>query len=164
MEMTLRHNNLIWPFVNGFFADMAAKCGRSDILKSELLNLTKLALESEGFYEIYNATTGVPDGGWQIGIHWDSVADQTWSATGFIRMIVYALFGVNIEKNEIRFTPCMPADMDKISLKGLCVRGVEMDLVLQAKDEEGARILVNGQPNDKISYEEPGKYTIEMWA
>ena len=162
--MTLRHNNLIWPFVNGFFADMAAKCGRSDILKSELLNLTKLALESEGFYEIYNATTGVPDGGWQIGIHWDSVADQTWSATGFIRMIVYALFGVNIEKSGIRFTPCMPAEMDKISLKGLRVRDVEMDLVLQAKDEKGARILINGQPKDKISYEEPGKYMVEMWA
>ena len=164
VEMPLRHNNLIWPFVNGFFADMAAKCGRADILKSELMNLTKLALASEGFYEIYNSTTGIPDGGWQIGIHWESIADQTWSATGFIRMIVYALFGVNIEKNGICFTPCMPTDMDKISLKGLRVRDVEMDLVLQAKDEKGARILINGQPKTEISYEEPGKYIIEMWA
>ena len=54
VEMPIRHNNLIWPFVNGFFADMAAKCGRADILKSELLNLTKLALATNGFYEIYN--------------------------------------------------------------------------------------------------------------
>lgn len=164
VEMPIRHNNLIWPFVNGFFADAAAKCGRSDILKSELFNMAKLALATDGFYEIYNSSTGEPDGGWQIGIHWESIADQTWSATGFIRMIVYALFGVNMEKEGISLTPCLPEGMDQLALKGLCIRGIEMDLVLQKKDEGGARILINGQAKDKIAYDAPGKYLVEMWV
>ena len=34
------------------------------------------------FYEIYNPYTGEPDGGWQIGRHWGSCHDQTWSEIG----------------------------------------------------------------------------------
>lgn len=164
VEMPIRHNNLIWPFVNGFFADAAAKCGRADILKSELMNMAKLALATDGFYEIYNSVTGEPDGGWQIGIHWESIPDQTWSATGFIRMIVYALFGINIEKSGVTFTPCLPDGMDRIRLKGLRVRDIEMDLVLHRKDEKGSRILINGQSDDHITYAAPGKYFVEMWV
>ena len=164
VEKPIRHNNLIWPFINGYFADVAAKMGRADILKEELLNLTALALESKGFYEIYNPTTGEPDGGWQIGIHWQSVPEQTWSATGFIRMIVYALFGVNIEKEGLRFTPCMPEGMDTVALKGLRVRGVEMDLVLHAKEEGKKGIFVNGTETDTVSYSAPGRYSVEMWG
>ena len=164
VEMPIRHNNLIWPFVNGFFADMAAKCGRADIVKSELFNLTKLALATNGFYEIYNSVTGEPDGGWQIGIHWESIPDQTWSATGFIRMIVYALFGMKLEQDGISFVPCIPDGMEEIQLKGLRVRDVEMDLVIRGKDAEGARIMINGKAGDKISYSEPGKYCVEMWG
>ncbi len=180
VENPIRHNNLIWPFVNGFFADAAAKYGRADLLKEELLNMAKLAIDSNGFYEIYNPENGKPDGGWQIGIHWESIPDQTWSATGFIRMIVYGLFGVNIEKDGITFSPCLPdglANLDTegslasstsskqaISLKGLRIRGIELDLILNKKEGSGAKIEINGKSCDKILYSEPGKYCVKMWA
>ena len=164
VEKPLRHNNLIWPFVNAFFADMAAKNGRADLLGAELLHMAELALGSNGFYEIYNAETGEPDGGWQIGIHWESIADQTWSATGFIRMIVYALCGVELKEDGICFMPCLPESIGPISLKGLCIRGIEMDIMLNKKDEDGSRILINGKPESEIKYSEPGKYVVEIWA
>lgn len=44
------------------------------------------------FYEIYDARTGVLDGGWQAGRHWDSEPDQTWSATAYLAMIYRGLF------------------------------------------------------------------------
>jgi len=163
VEKPLRHNNLIWPFVNAFFAHMAAQNGRGDLLRGELLHMAELALNSEGFYEIYNAETGEPDGGWQIGIHWESIPDQTWSATGFIRMVVYALCGVELEEDGIWFRPCLPDGMGDICLKGLRIRGIEMDIVLHKNKEEGTRILINGEQKTKISYSEQGKYIVEVW-
>jgi len=164
VEMPLRHNNLIWPFVNAFYADMAAKCGRGDLLKAEMLHMAELALKSQGFYEIYNPETGEPDGGWQIGIHWDSIPDQTWSATGFIRMVVYALCGVGLEEEGICFRPCLPEGLGSVCLRGLRIRGVEMDIVVQEKREEDAKILINGEKKAQIIYSEPGKYIVEAWV
>ncbi|MBR2950651.1 MAG: hypothetical protein IKC46_12450 [Lachnospiraceae bacterium] len=163
VEMPVRHNNLIWPFVNGFFADMAAKKGRGDLAGEEILHMAKLALATKGFYEIYNPETGEPDGGWQIGIHWESVPDQTWSATGFIRMIVYALCGVELAEEGIYFRPCLPEGFGSICLKGLKVRGLDMTLIVRSKDESGRKILINGQPGEKICYCKPGTYVVEMW-
>jgi len=164
IEKPLRHNNLIWPFVNAFFADMAAKNDRGDLLKEELIHMAELALESKGFYEIYNAETGKPDGGWQVGIHWESIADQTWSATGFIRMVVYGLCGVELEEEGIRFRPCLPEGMGSVYLKGLRIRGVEMDIVLREKRDKNAKILINGKQETQIRYTEPGRYKVEVWA
>ena len=164
VEKPLRHNNLIWPFVNAFFADAAAKCGRSDLVGAELFNMAKLAVESDGFYEIYNPENGEPDGGWQIGIHWASVPDQTWSATGFIRMLVYAVFGVTICEDGIRFAPCLPEGLGTVSLNGLCVRDLKLNLTLREKDEQGVRVLINGTAQDRIPYENAGDYCVEMWV
>ena len=60
--------------------------------------------------------------------------------------------------------PCLPDGMGPISLKGLCIRGIEMDIILNKKDENGSRILINGNPGNEIKYSEPGKYVVEMWA
>lgn len=161
LEKPLRHNNLIWPFVNGFFADAAAKYGRADLLETELRNIAEMAVESRGFYEIYNPQTGKPDGGWQCGGHWDSVSDQTWSATGFIRMVVYGLFGVDLQEDGIVFRPCVPDCMRPMRLDGLRIRGVEMDLILHEKTGEELRILINKEEKNRINFSAPGKYCVE---
>lgn len=164
VEMPLRHNNLIWPFVNAFYAHMVAKSNRSDLLKEEIFHMAELALNSKGFYEIYNPETGEPDGGWQIGVHWTSVPNQTWSATGFIRMIVYALCGVELEEEGICIRPCLPEGMGPICLRGLRIRGIEMNIVLQEKGEGETKILINGEQKKQILYSEPGKYIVEAWG
>ena len=57
------------------------------------------------FYEIYNAETGAVDGGWQLDHQWHSVHDQTWSATGYIRMIFNNLFGMRFTPEGLTFNP-----------------------------------------------------------
>ena len=54
----------------------------------EMMNLADLAINKGNncFYEIYNEDTGKVDGGWQQGGQWNSVYDQTWSATGYINI------------------------------------------------------------------------------
>ena len=101
-----RHNNTIWPFVNAFWADACLKAGRKDIFNHELLNLADLAMNKGkgGFFEIYNSQTGEPDGGWQGG-HWAPVKEQTWSATGYLRMIFSGLFGMTFTPKGMELAP-----------------------------------------------------------
>jgi GH15 family glucan-1,4-alpha-glucosidase len=88
-----RHNNIVWPMVNGFFARAARISGNEGIFTKELFNLAHLATDPDkgnnDFREIYNPYTGRPDGGWQLGSHWNSCHHQTWSATAFISMVHY---------------------------------------------------------------------------
>ena len=176
IEKPLRHNNLIWPFVNGYFASAAAKLGRADLLGEELTHVSQLVEKSGGcFYEIYNPETEEPDGGWQCGGHWDSVADQTWSATGLIRMIVFGLFGVTLHENGISFAPCLPEGLGAVSLKGLRIRNVVLDLCLDGADAEITKqdgqaehrmeIRINGKVGNWIGFDAGGAYRVEMrWS
>ena len=42
---------------------------------------------------------------WQQGEHWGSVYDQTWSATGYLRMIFTDLFGMRFTPEGLTFGP-----------------------------------------------------------
>ncbi|MBQ1265134.1 MAG: hypothetical protein IIY04_06890 [Oscillospiraceae bacterium] len=76
-ERPARHNNLVWPFINGFFTTACAKHGRCDLAGEELRCMARLAVTSGEFYEIYHPETGEPYGGWQCGQFWDSFPNQT---------------------------------------------------------------------------------------
>lgn len=107
-----RHNVLVWPFVNAFWADAALQTGRADKFVFELENLCNLVLDSKScFYEIYDTYTGRVCGGWQTGhetgkdYEWDSIHDQTWSATGFLRMVFRGILGLQFTENGLQLTP-----------------------------------------------------------
>lgn len=57
--------------------------------------LNRLIKGENCFYEIYNEATGKTDGGWQQGRQWKSVYKQTWSATGYMRMVFNGLLGIS---------------------------------------------------------------------
>ncbi len=60
-----RHNAIVWPMVEGFWALAAAHHRHQSAFAREVVNLAQLAISSSGhFFEIYNAQTGAPDGGW----------------------------------------------------------------------------------------------------
>lgn len=138
VEKPLRHNNLIWPMVNGYFVTAAAQCGYSDIVGDEIQNLALLVKNDGGRYsEIYNPQTGKADGGWQCDHIWESVRDQTWSATAFIRSIVFGVFGITLQEDGITFHPCLPGKFGPVTLQGIRFRDVEMDIVLRGN---GSRV------------------------
>lgn len=155
VEKPLRHNNLIWPFVNGYFITAAAKYGCCDLVGSEILALARMVKKDKGqFHEIYNAETGMPDGGWQVGQHWDSVENQTWSATGYIRAVIFGIFGVAVDENGITFHPCLPEGFGTVSLQGLCIRNITMDIELCGQGSHIEAISVSrrggGSPEDDL--------------
>jgi len=71
---------------------------------------------------------------------------------------------VTICEDGIRFAPCLPEGLGTVSLNGLCVRDLKLNLTLREKDEQGVRVLINGTAQDRIPYENAGDYCVEMWV
>lgn len=159
-----RHNNLIWPFINGFFITAAAKYHQNILVGEELMRMTKLIQNSDGeFYEIYNSDSGLPDGGWQIGRHWGSCHDQTWSATSYLRAVLYGVFGLQLHEKGISFSPCVPNDWGILRLTGLKIRGTIWDITLTGSGCSISSFLVNGFPmtgSTLLPFAENRKYSV----
>ena len=104
-----RHNNVVWPFLNGLMIQAAARCGQLNFVDTELKKITELVKESKyHFYEIYSPYTKKAFGGWQVGRVWDSCHDQTWSATCYIGAVIFGVYGIKAEQKGISFAPCVP--------------------------------------------------------
>lgn len=122
-----RHAGTIWPHVESFWADAATKGGRLDLLEKEFNCMTKRALRDGHFAEIYHPVTGEIYGGvqerWGNGItSWNSEVKQTWSATGYIRMILFDIIGLSIDENGIDIKPNLIDGVETIELKNLTFR------------------------------------------
>jgi len=142
-----RHNGVVWPLVNGMFACAAAQAGRADLYRDEAENAALLeSLSDHRFFEIYNAQTGVPDGGWQSGWHWPSQPDQTWSATAYLRMIYVGLFGLKFAPNSLTFSPTLPAEWGAVTLTGVHYRAATLSIALNGSGSHVARFLYDGKP------------------
>lgn len=152
VEKPVRHNNLVWPVVNGFFMQAVGKWGFADVLGDELEKMACLAVKNDGFWEIHNGETGVPDGGWQVGSHWGSVENQTWSATGFLAGIVFGVFGITLEEDKLTLKPCLPKNIGNIQLKGIRFRNVILDIELRRNQDDTISVFVNGKETDIVAY------------
>ena len=142
-----RHNNIVWPLVNGMFACAAAQAGRIDLYRDEVGDAALLSAGSgHRFFEIYNPLTGVPDGGWQTGGPWPSQPDQTWSATAYLRMIYSELFGMKFAPNSLTFAPSLPAEWGSVKLTGVHYRSAMLAITLQGRGSQITRFLYDGKP------------------
>jgi hypothetical protein len=148
-----RHNNLIWPMVNGFFAKAAITTGQTGPFMHELEGLTRLALDADKgnneFWEIYNPQTGKPDGGWQTGSQWKSCRRQTWSATAYINMVQFGLAGLRMENDGISFSPYMPQQASSLKLSGLTYRGFPLSIAVSGTGNTVKSFTVNGKTRPK---------------
>ena len=141
-----RHNVSVWPMVNGMWACALAQKGDVAGFGDEVENLALLTQRSEGrFYEIYNFQSGTPDGGWQ-GWHWGPLADQTWSATGYLRMIYQGLFGMDFQPEGLHLSPKLPSNWGKVQLSNVHYRGMTLDVALRGQGARVARVVLDGAP------------------
>lgn len=146
-----RHNNLIWPFLNGFFIQAAANAGLEALVAKELADITEMVNRSDGFYEIYDACDGSVNGGWQIGADgmqghlWDSCHNQTWSATSYLGAVLHGIFGIRIQEEGVAFAPCVPEYLKGSQLEGLVIRGKRFAVEIQGHGTHIAAVAINGQ-------------------
>lgn len=148
-----RHNVVIWPMVNGFFADAALATKNYDIFTTELENLIHLALDEDkgnyNFREIYNADSGVPDGGWQRrktekDIHWTSFKNQTWSATAYLRMVFNGLLGFEFTKDDLYIRPYLPDSIHSLSITSIPYRKAMINITVKGKGSHVSSFTING--------------------
>lgn len=163
IEKPLRHNNLIWPVVNGFYTQAAAKCGLVSVVEKELTALVGLVEQGGGrFNEIYDSVTGETTGGWQCNRIWDSILDQTWSATGYIGSLIYGVCGITLDARGISFHPCVPAGLGDVSLKQLKLRDLTLDMTIKGCGARIAKILIDGQTMDRLAFDQAGHHTVQI--
>ena len=127
-----RHNNIVWPMINGFWGYAAYKTKRYELFQFELENLANLALDKDkgdgNFREVYNPYTGAPDGGWQVGNSSRSCNHQTWPATAYLRLVLHGLLGIQFEGEGIYFSPYLPRGYDEIILNNLTYRNCILNM------------------------------------
>ena len=164
-----RHNNLIWPFLNGFYIRAAAKCGMAEEVRRELELITDLFRED--FREIYSPYDGQPHGGWQIGGDdcrghlWHSCRRQTWSATGYLGAVMLGVFGIGPGEDGLAIAPCVPRSLADSALYDLTIRGRELDILLHGFGTTVEKMTLDGKlVQNPIPYGTPGeKQTLEIW-
>lgn len=83
------------------------------------------------------------DGSGQI-THWVSQPDQTWSATGFLRMVYRGLFGLSFTPQALKFTPSLPPGWGPVSLTGLPYRDMTLDITLTGAGNSIQSVTVDG--------------------
>lgn len=158
-----RHNNLIWPFLNGLLIQATAKCGLNALLGEELERITALYKDSRfEMYEIYSPYTGKAFGGWQTGHKWDSCHNQTWSATCYIGAILHGVFGISITENGIRLSPCVPEALENCELKSLQIRGMTLNVKIYGYGTKIKSITVNGKEGEAFIPWSKGNSTVEI--
>ena len=141
-----RHNNVVWPFLNGLIIQAAAKCGLTDFADAELHKITNLYKGSKyKLFEIYSPYTGKAFGGWQSGRVWDSCRDQTWSATCYIGAVIYGIFGIAPEEKGIRFAPCVPESMRDSTLEGITLRGQTYSIKISGYGSRIKNFILDGK-------------------
>ncbi|MGC4942186.1 MGH1-like glycoside hydrolase domain-containing protein [Kribbella sp. DT2] len=159
-----RHNAICWPMVMGLWASAVASTGSPALFGAALNDLTRLFQSSDNqLFELYNATTGAVDGGWQTGHQWESLPHQTWSATAYLRQIHESLFGLHFTPAGITVTPVVPEGLGDLHLTGLPYRAATLDITLTGTGTH-PKLLVDGQPATAVpaTLTGPHALTIEV--
>ena len=139
-----RHNDIVWPVVQGFWADAMATSGHPTAFADEVVKLARLFGRTDSYYEIYDAGTGAVDGGYQTGRVWDSQPEQTWSATAYLRMIHGGVFGLRPAVEGLELAPVLPAEWGGATLSGLRYRDAELTVRLRGSGDRVTACTLDG--------------------
>jgi glycogen debranching enzyme len=156
-----RHNAIVWPMVTALWGLAAARRGRTDLLALALRDVAGLAADGR-FWELHHARTGAVDGGWQVGRQWPSEPDQTWSATGYLRLIHSGLFGLVPRPDGLRLAPRLPVGWGPVTLHDLPYRGASLTVTLTGAGSRIRSSTVDGRPARPVLTDLTGPHHIEI--
>jgi glycogen debranching enzyme len=145
-----RHSGTVWPHAEAFWADAAARAGHPDLFAYDLTRMADKAVRDGQFYELYHPITGEPYGGLQESagrgiMVWESQPHQTWSATGFLRLVLFDLAGMRFDERGIVFEPVLPDDLRELHLTGIPYRRAVLDVHIGGRGSRISRMTMNGQ-------------------
>lgn len=145
-----RHMGTVWPQIQGFWAEAAARAGKSELFGHEFLKLATHAARDRHFAEIYHPITGMPYGGLQEGLGqginlWQATSRQTWAATAYLRMTLLGLVGMRFDTDGVRFQPCVPKGISSVDLRNVAYRKLNLAVTVRGTGTRIKQCLVNGK-------------------
>ena len=148
-----RHSGTVWPHIQAFWADAAARHGKFDIFLKEFHMLTEVSVRDGLFAEIYHPETGEIYGGLQEGgeegiILWKSQLKQTWSATGYLRLLFHVIAGIRFEEAGISFAPYLPDGIGQIEITNLHIRNTFFTIKINGRGSKIKRFCVDSIETD----------------
>ena len=160
-----RHSGVVWPFIQSFWADAAAGNGRYDLFEKEFSIIGERAVRDGHFAEIYHPISGEIYGGIQEdackGIRsWTSVVKQTWSATGYLRMILFDLIGMRFSEEGVAFEPHTVSGIHHMKLENLLFRGVVLNISVEGTGSSIGCVEINGEITDRLIPQKDKEYQI----
>lgn len=161
-----RHSGTVWPHVQGFWADAAAKNGDVIAFDREMEAQTENAVKDYQFAEIYHPITGEIYGGRQERgkgiVDWRSEPYQTWSATAYLRNVYMNLIGMNFDTNGIHFCPVNTKLLKTIKLSNFKYRNCVLNISIKWGTGE-MRVLLDGvEAEPFISATISGTHEVEI--
>ena len=145
-----RHAGTVWPPIQAFWAEAAARAGRLDRFAHEFEQLTSHIARDVQCTEIYHPLTGEIYGGVQEGgtgedgMQWASCRRQSWSATAYLRMIWLGLTGMRVSPEGAAFQPLLPPSLDEVFIQGLPYRGGRLDIFIRGQGNRLEEFKRNG--------------------
>lgn len=145
-----RHAGTVWPQIQGFWAEVAARHGKADVFAHELFNLAQHARRDRHFAEIYHPVTGEAYGGMQEAsgkriILWEATSRQTWAATAYLRMILLGLVGMRFDCDGVQFQPCVPDGISFVQIDNVKYRNTHLKITIQGTGTKIKNCTINGK-------------------
>ncbi|OZM82140.1 hypothetical protein [Pseudonocardia sp. MH-G8] len=138
-----RHNVMCWPMVMGLVG-LGALEPAPEVARQVLDDLAALTVRGDRrFWEIHDARTGAPSGGWQVDHEWPPLVDQTWSATAYLRLVHRGVLGLDPAIDGLRIADTVLPGLGRVTADGVPWRGATLDVVV---DGEGplAQVRLDG--------------------
>lgn len=157
-----RHNVMCWPMVMGLVGLGAIK--HAPALARTVLDQFHTLVGQDGrFWEIYDARSGLPSGGWQVGHEWPPLIDQTWSATSYLRLVHAGVLGLDPHPDGLRFTDQQLPGLGTVQATGVPWRDALLELAIEG-DGPIVRIRLDGDdvPEQRLPADLTGPHTVEI--
>jgi glycogen debranching enzyme len=164
-----RHSGTVWPLVQGFWAEAAARYGKGKAFLTEFDRLSEHINHDAQCVEIYHPLTGAVYGGIQEGgggpdgLQWASCNRQSWSASAYLRMILTGILGMRFSTQGIEFQPYLPGNLEQACLTELPYRNSTLDIRVTGQGRRIVSARLNGQESKAfIAADALGLQTLEI--
>jgi hypothetical protein len=136
------HNNALWPFVASYWALANAKAGNEKGTLEAIGSVMRPAALFATNKENFRLDNG------DIATELNS-SNMLWSLSGNLALTNRLLFGINFEKDGIKFTPFIPKVLaDTRKLDNYPYRGAKLNITVEGYGSEIKSLKLNGKSLD----------------
>ncbi len=133
------HNNALWPFVASFWALANARAGNDEGTLQAIASVIRPAALFATNKENLRLDNG------DIATELNS-SNMLWSLSGNIAIVTRILFGIQFEKDGLRFSPFIPKALsDTRTLTGFPYRGAMLDITVSGYGSHIKELTLNGK-------------------